>query len=99
MISTFSIKKTKFRFSNINDGVKKKKKNKNISQVFLSQLETIYKYVATDFTEVRYSSGTKCHGLTSIYDYWKRKRDRKRERAEISKTFPLIEQDNLSGSC
>lgn len=70
MISTFSIKKTKFRFSNINDGVKKKKKNKNISQVFLSQLETIYNiYVATDFTEVRYSSGTKCHGLTSIYDY------------------------------
>lgn len=98
MISTFSIKKTKFRFSNINDGVKKKK-NKNISQVFLSQLETIYKYVATDFTEVRYSSGTKYHGLISIYDYWKRKRDRKRERAEISKTFPLIEQDNLSGSC
>lgn len=95
MISTFSIKKTKFRFSNINDGVKKKK----IRTFLLSQLETIYKYVATDFTEVRYSSGTKCHGLTSIYDYWKRKRDRKRERAEISKTFPLIEQDNLSGSC
>ena len=76
---SFSVKKQKFRFSNVN------------WTDFFFFLETTYKY-QNKISGIQ----TKCHGLTSIYDYRKKERDRERERAEISKTFPLIEQDNLS---